>query len=233
MKYGVISTPTLRRDLEDWTTLYVSGRLHKPVLGLSCTPDLKSALSSNIRSALALALLQLPPGTPFTELQLYEQIAGISYSGDPRMSVPGAENPEKVRNIVRGPGVLEGFRRLYGPFFAVVDVRWQGDNTKGLREWRGDGEQMMEQPVTDKHFTKLLAGLPLHLRKNVADHFRPTVVGSMVSPQVAADRRDAAAAARVGLALHDDPAFWAKVVQQPKFRETVANGELTGPVFPS
>lgn len=142
MKYGVISTKTLRRDLEIWDTLYVSGRLHKPVLGLSCNTALRPALGSNIRSALTFALLQLPP--TFTELQLYEQIAGISYSGDPRMSVPGAENPEKVKNIVRGPGVLDGFRRLYAPYFAVVGLRWEGDKVKGVREWRGRGEETME-----------------------------------------------------------------------------------------
>lgn len=70
-------------------------------------------LKRNASAALRLSLLILPER--FTELQLYEQIAGISYSGDPRMAVPGAENPEKVRNIVRGPGALEGFRQMYRP----------------------------------------------------------------------------------------------------------------------
>jgi translocator assembly and maintenance protein 41 len=60
------------------------------------------------------------------------------------MSVPGAENPEKVRNIVRGPGVLDGFRRLYGPYFAPVGLRWDGDKMRGIREWRGDGEAVLQ-----------------------------------------------------------------------------------------
>lgn len=145
VKYGVLSTQTLQRDLETWDTLYIAGRLHKPVLGLSCVETLRSSLGANVRAALTLALLQLP-GT-FTELQLYEKIAGISYSGDPRMSVPGAENPEKVQNIVRGPGVLDGFRRLYGPYFAPVGLRWQGDAMRGIREWRGAGEVILQVSV--------------------------------------------------------------------------------------
>ena len=31
VKYGIISTARLVQDLEDWDTLYVAGRMHKPV----------------------------------------------------------------------------------------------------------------------------------------------------------------------------------------------------------
>ncbi|TXT08947.1 hypothetical protein VHUM_02421 [Vanrija humicola] len=145
VKYGVISTPTLTRDLENWTTLYVAGRLHKPVLTLALNPELRPALDVNTHSALALALIQLPPGKEFSELALWEQIAGISYSGDPRMSVPGAENPEKVKNIVRGEGVLDGFRALYGPHLATgVGLRYAGDKDGSTKEWRGHGEALLE-----------------------------------------------------------------------------------------
>ncbi len=96
-----------------------------------------------------LSLLLLPPSQPFSELALWEQIAGISYSGDPRMSVPGAENPEKVKNIVRGPGVLENFRRLYGAALEEVPtLAWQDDAPeKHARDrkwsWKGQGEEML------------------------------------------------------------------------------------------
>ena len=60
------------------------------------------------------------------------KIAGLSYSGDPRMSVPGAENPEKVRNIVTGPGSLLGFRHLYGEVLTQSGVEEQ---TKGQEKW--------------------------------------------------------------------------------------------------
>lgn len=60
------------------------------------------------------------------------KIAGLSYSGDPRMSVPGAENPEKVRNIVTGPGSLLGFRHLYGEVLAESGVE---ERTNGQEKW--------------------------------------------------------------------------------------------------
>ena len=77
---------------------------------------------------------------------MWEQIAGISYSGDPRMSVPGAENPEKVKNIVRGQGGLDGFRRLYeGAMNSMPGLRWQDESKDRVGDWawRGQGEELL------------------------------------------------------------------------------------------
>ena len=68
---------------------------------------------SNLASAYHLARLLLSTEQPVNEIELFEKIAGLSYAGDPRMSVPGAENPEKVRNIVRAEDALEAFRQIY------------------------------------------------------------------------------------------------------------------------
>jgi translocator assembly and maintenance protein 41 len=104
------------------------------------TPEIDQAQRTNLRAALSTALLQLP--RQFTELQLWEQIAGISYSGDPRMSVPGAENPEKVKNIVRGPGNLAGFRDLYRPILEEMGgLQWV--NGGAITHWEGAGEGMV------------------------------------------------------------------------------------------
>ena len=70
MKYGVISTTHLCEDLVDWRTLYVSGRMHKPVRVLLGMPaDLAAATQTNLQHALKIALLLLP-GT-FTERDLF------------------------------------------------------------------------------------------------------------------------------------------------------------------
>lgn len=110
IKYGVVNLDTLCTDLSTWDTLYLAGRLQKPVKILRDNPSVRLANQVNLLSAIRTALLLLPPD--FTESQLYSTIAGISYMGDPRMSLP-AENPKKVANIVSGQ--ISNFRRLYAP----------------------------------------------------------------------------------------------------------------------
>lgn len=92
MKYGVISLSDLLADLTDWTSLYSSGRLHKPVRTVVQNEKVEKALESNRRNAVRASLLMLP--AQFSEMELYLTIAGLSYSGDPRMGI--AENPMKA-----------------------------------------------------------------------------------------------------------------------------------------
>ncbi|KAK5175290.1 Mitochondrial translocator assembly and maintenance protein 41 [Saxophila tyrrhenica] len=115
IKYGVVNLNTLANDLNDWTTLYLAGRLQKPVKILRDDPRMRLANQINLLSALRTAMLMLPE--KFTERQLYEKITALSYMGDPRMmSIPGlgaSENMSKVSNIVGAQ--LPGFRQLYVP----------------------------------------------------------------------------------------------------------------------
>lgn len=115
IKYGVVTLETLKRDLREWDTLYLAGRLHKPVKILRDDPQVRMANQINLLSALRTALLLLPP--KFNERELYSTIAGISYLGDPRMAFP-TENPRKVTNIVGNN--LQNFRQLYAPLIASL-----------------------------------------------------------------------------------------------------------------
>ncbi|KUI55897.1 Phosphatidate cytidylyltransferase, mitochondrial [Cytospora mali] len=115
IKYGVVNFDTLSRDLTEWDTLYLAGRLHKPVKILRDDARVRLANQMNLFSALRTALLLLPDR--FTEMELYSTIAGISYLGDPRMTLP-TENPQKVNNIVGNN--LPNFRRLYTPLIETL-----------------------------------------------------------------------------------------------------------------
>ena len=110
IKYGVVNLDTLCRDLSEWDTMYLAGRLQKPVKILRDDPRVRLANQINLLSAVRTALLLLP--SKFSEKELYSAIAGLSYMGDPRMFF-GAENQNKVANIVRHQ--LPNFRRLYAP----------------------------------------------------------------------------------------------------------------------
>ncbi|XP_069062762.1 phosphatidate cytidylyltransferase, mitochondrial isoform X2 [Pleurodeles waltl] len=109
IKYGVVSTDNLIMDLLHWKTLYVAGRLHKPVKILTQNEKgkLHTALISNLKSAVTAAFLMLPES--FSEEELYIQIAGLSYSGDFRMII--GEDRSKVLNIVKAN--MSHFQKLY------------------------------------------------------------------------------------------------------------------------
>ena len=115
IKYGVVNLDTLCTDLSEWRTLYLAGRLHKPVKILRDDPRVRLANQVNLLSAVRTALLLQPER--FTEQDLYTTIAGISYMGDVRMSLP-AENKSKVDNIVKHQ--LTNFRRLYAPLIDTL-----------------------------------------------------------------------------------------------------------------
>lgn len=99
----------LQRDLEEWETLYLAGRLQKPVKILRQDAKLALATKKNLQNAIRASLLMLPER--FTEEDLYLTIAGLSYSGDFRMLI--GENPHKIYNIVYAQ--MGAFREKYQP----------------------------------------------------------------------------------------------------------------------
>jgi translocator assembly and maintenance protein 41 len=133
IKYGVVNLDTLCRDLSEWDTLYLAGRLQKPVKILRDNPSVRLANQVNLISAVRTALLLLPPD--FTEEDLYSTIAGISYMGDPRMTI-GGDDPRKVHNIVHGQ--LANFRRLYAPLVDSLPNISFNDPACGNTDWISD-----------------------------------------------------------------------------------------------
>ena len=56
----MIRTSSLLSDLAQWDTLYVAGRMRKPVATLAADERVAAASDGNLRAALACALLLLP-----------------------------------------------------------------------------------------------------------------------------------------------------------------------------
>ncbi|EAU39255.1 conserved hypothetical protein [Aspergillus terreus NIH2624] len=139
IKYGVVNLDTLCRDLSSWDTLYLAGRLQKPVKILRDHPKVRLANQMNLLSAVRVALLLLPE--QFTEFQLYSTIAGISYMGDLRMVLP-AEDPKKVNNIVSGQ--MANFRRLYAPLIETLPNVTFRDKRCMEDDWIDDPDANMQ-----------------------------------------------------------------------------------------
>jgi len=111
VKYGIVTIDNLCSDLLNWKSLYLAGRMHKPLRIIKDDARVRLTQQVNLTSAVRAALLTLPH--EFSETELFERVAGISYAGDPRMWLP-AENRGKVANIVRkqGPQFKELYHRL-------------------------------------------------------------------------------------------------------------------------
>ena len=156
IKYGVVNLDTLCRDLSEWDTLYLAGRLQKPVKILRDNPAVRLANQVNLIAAVRTALLLLPQ--EFTEKELYSTIAGISYMGDPRMTI-GGDDPRKVNNIVTHQ--LANFRRLYAPLIDNLPNITFNDPACSTDDWLNDPtvnaklSQNMD-PVTRGHMVRRL-----------------------------------------------------------------------------
>lgn len=129
--------------------------MHKPLRIIKDDARVRLTQQVNLTSAVRAALLTLPG--EFSETQLFERIAGISYSGDPRMWLP-AENRGKVANIVRkqGPQFRELYHRLV---VGLPGVHWPSHSAT------------IQQDVVAHAKAAHLKKLPSNLLSRVKDNF--------------------------------------------------------------
>jgi len=167
IKYGVTTVDNLCSDLLNWRTLYLAGRMHKPIRIIKDDARVRLTQQVNLTSAVRAALLTLP--AEFSETQLFERIAAISYSGDPRMMLP-AENRGKVGNIVRkqAPQFKELYYRLV---VGLPGVHWPAQSS------------VIQQDTTPHARSAHLRKLPSNLLSMV----RHTYERSSASPPFEAD----------------------------------------------
>lgn len=165
IKYGVTSIDNLVNDLSTWDSLYLAGRLQKPVKILRDHPQVRLANQHNLIAAVRTALLLLPED--FTEAQLYSSIAGLSYLGDPRMALP-TENKSKVTNIVDNN--IVHFRRLYAPLIKTLP---NVDFTKSARlddpDWvlNPEANNMLQQDMDPQKRSNMVRRLPKNFRSRL------------------------------------------------------------------
>ena len=169
IKYGVVNLDTLCRDLSTWDTLYLAGRLQKPVKILRDDPRVRLANQVNLISAVRTALLLLPP--EFSENDLYNTIAGISYLGDPRMSL-GAENLNKVANIVKHQ--LPNFRRLSAPLIETLPNVSFHDSRCNSPSWVDDPDTnaTLVQDMDPTKRGNMVRRLPKNFREKLYFQYR-------------------------------------------------------------
>lgn len=170
IKYGVANFETLLRDLTEWDTLYLAGRLHKPVKILFEEPNIRVANQRNLLSAVRCSLLLLPP--TFTEKELYSTITGLSYQGDPRMQY-GSENPKKIDNIVNNQ--LRHFRYLYHDLLtSLPNIRYVDDSATHKSGWMEDNnlDLKLEQDMDPERRANMVRRLPKKFREKVYFQYR-------------------------------------------------------------
>lgn len=163
VKYGVVELNTLRRDLTQWETLYLAGRMQKPVRIVKDEPSISSAQQQNLKAAMSTALLLLPSN--FSEQELYMKIAAVSYMGDVRMAF--AENPLKVQNIVTNQ--FDMFRRLYLPLMEELEVRSLSSTAiDPINDKVGPLSKGLPLSQPERHHKKLVMHLPKRFGAMVA-----------------------------------------------------------------
>lgn len=163
IKYGVTSKSNALKDVCEWSSLYIAGRLQKPVKHIYGSNLLKAVNQFNLDSAFNLALLLHSTGKHSKSLMpkdIFEMIALLSYMGDPRMLI-GGENPNKVKNIVNKQ--LDDFRKLYSKSFERAIQKSLIKST---------GDDVYEVILDSAKRVSIISELPLQFRTKLIKQFQ-------------------------------------------------------------
>jgi translocator assembly and maintenance protein 41 len=127
--------------------------MHKPIRIITDDARVRLTQQVNLTSAVRTALATLPES--FDERLLFERIAGLSYAGDIRMSLP-AESRGKVSSIVtaQAPQFRELYHRLT---VGLPSVHWAGST--------------VSQDTSPAARAALVRKLPGSLRAKVEAHY--------------------------------------------------------------
>lgn len=167
VKYGVISDKALLQDLNEWTFLYMAGRMHKPCVferqsvGDDNWTDFMSAVDRNRLSAFSAALLLgscEEPAASVTVVDFLRAIVRLSYEGDVRLGL--AENPKKVENIVTAQ--REKLWQMYAPLALKLGVDLYG--TDSASDAPGEAARLDFSSLGRE---RLLAGLPAKVQSSL------------------------------------------------------------------
>lgn len=99
-KLGIVEKNDVIEDLKNWNSFLLAGRFQKEMLPIQEDEEVKEANELNRNNAMTIALLTLEKETA-TKEEVCKNLFQLSYYGEFRNSV-GAENPNKVNNLVRG-----------------------------------------------------------------------------------------------------------------------------------
>ena len=141
-KYGVVESRQLQDDLQDWSYLYLAGRMHKPTVTITQDDRIAELQEqNNLPAALAAALLLKDTTTADdTSIQscslddVYQQVAQLSYAGDFRVTL-GAEDPLKIAKLVQSPGQRQRFDELYNDSWRDLEQAGVVSLSNGIVEY--------------------------------------------------------------------------------------------------
>lgn len=156
IKYGIISKKLLIKDLKEWNTFYLAGRLQKPVKILMFTNEILHWNQINLLNVATVAEKMIAKDKNFKsissnkeerELNFYKKITALSYLGDIRYTL-GVENPNKVNNIVMNN--IINFQKYYKPILTRRLSSTELDNENQNQEQKNTNDEFK---ISESEFT--------------------------------------------------------------------------------